>query len=162
MIKHPGTLPFTTQEPQQTGPSVGNNQRPRGESRVIHQAPENLIKEKQHRIKPPQVCFGRKGGILCPGSYTYKRPGTGLGHPNKKPGDYALWAGPVWFLSATPISRGGWQVQKAQQCQVFSALFSVWGSQNKAKSIVWKHTVSHCEDGLNKMGQVSTKTASSL
>ena len=45
----------------------------------------------------------------------------------------------------------------------FSQLPSQCGEvRTQPKSMVWKHTASHCEDGLNKMGQVSTRTASSF
>lgn len=84
-------------------------------------------KKSAQRIKAPWVCFGRKDRGLCPGSYKYKRLGSGLDNPNSKPSNYVLWAGPVWFLRTTSISRGGWQVYEAQWCQAFQ-LFLVWGS----------------------------------
>lgn len=42
-------------------------------------------RKSAQRIKASWVCFGRKDGGLCPGSYKYKRPGTGLDHANIKP-----------------------------------------------------------------------------
>lgn len=90
----------------------------------MHRALENLIKGNQQRIKAHWVCFGRKDGGLCPGSYKYKRPGSGWDHANMKPSNYVLWAGPACFPSATSTSCGGWQVYKSPRCQVFSALVS--------------------------------------
>lgn len=118
-------------------------------------------RKSAQRIKTFWVCFGRKDGGLCPGSYKYKRPGTGLGHPNINLVIMCCGQGPPGFLVPHPYPVVGGRSTRHGDAQ-FSQLSSQGGEVRKGQSMVCKHTVSHPEDHLSKMGQVSSRMPSSL
>lgn len=82
--------------------------------------------------------------------------------PIVNPGIMCCGQGQPGFSGPHPFPVVGGRSRKHRDAKLFQ--LSSWCGEVRLrlKSMVCKHTVSHCEDRLSKMGQVLTRMASSL